>query len=437
MVGQNVFDIFVEDAPNSVRTNRPLLEAISDENNRCSNILCVSSIEKERDFIRNNFVVVQTKSGVYKHKIVFFNSMVDEKRDRADSGLQGSGSSFLCTLCYAERANAKSNVGSFSITRNLDDTSLIAENIRVNPENLKESEIKKMCKGVKNCPISMIQPIEKGLDATHCDINMGQFFKKNIVREVAGVTKWEETRDIKYLLKNAECSVDMHFKCQFGVNPELMMPGNYARTLFTSNPATVCSLVVNSERRDFLIELFKKFCSLRKVYRCNNPLRDYPSEVATYKINAVNFGIFLRDHFPYVEWSNYVHKLIEHVCFAGVRECPPWCSIVGATVTVHQFFCILHVQQLIEDPRGPGSIGMFSSEGNEAGNKLFRHCRKNLSSRNSSLNSLRDVLKLHWLYSSKYLYHLAEVEHKKYKCSLCCEKGHNRRNCPLLKETAN
>ena len=26
----------------------------------------------------------------------------------------------------------------------------------------------------------------------------------------------------------------------------------------------------------------------------------------------------------------------------GVRECPPWCSIVGATVTVHQFFCILH-----------------------------------------------------------------------------------------------
>ena len=26
---------------------------------------------------------------------------------------------------------------------------------------------------------------------------------------------------------------------------------------------------------------------------------------------------------------------------AGVRECPPWCSIDGATVTVHQFFCIL------------------------------------------------------------------------------------------------
>ena len=31
-----------------------------------------------------------------------------------------------------------------------------------------------------------------------------------------------------------------------------------------------------------------------------------------------------------------------HLWFAGVRECPPWCSIVGATVTVNQFFWILH-----------------------------------------------------------------------------------------------
>ena len=34
------------------------------------------------------------------------------------------------------------------------------------------------------------------------------------------------------------------------------------------------------------------------------------------------------------------------VTFAGVRECPPWCSIVGATVIVHQFFCLLRVQSL-------------------------------------------------------------------------------------------
>ena len=33
-----------------------------------------------------------------------------------------------------------------------------------------------------------------------------------------------------------------------------------------------------------------------------------------------------------------------HLWFAGVRECPPWCSFVGATVTVYQFFCFFHVQ---------------------------------------------------------------------------------------------
>ena len=32
----------------------------------------------------------------------------------------------------------------------------------------------------------------------------------------------------------------------------------------------------------------------------------------------------------------------QSVPFAGVRECPPWCSIVGVTVPVHQFFRILH-----------------------------------------------------------------------------------------------
>ena len=50
----------------------------------------------------------------------------------------------------------------------------------------------------------------------------------------------------------------------------------------------------------------------------------------------------------------WTHKHFAYLClpfwysscclfyFPGVRECPPWCSFVGATVTGHQFFCILH-----------------------------------------------------------------------------------------------
>ena len=41
--------------------------------------------------------------------------------------------------------------------------------------------------------------------------------------------------------------------------------------------------------------------------------------------------------------SGHLNNSQIHLWFAGVRECPPWCSIVCATVTVHQFFCILHL----------------------------------------------------------------------------------------------
>ena len=37
-----------------------------------------------------------------------------------------------------------------------------------------------------------------------------------------------------------------------------------------------------------------------------------------------------------------------HLWFARVRECPQWCSIDGATVTVHRFFCILYDHEQVK-----------------------------------------------------------------------------------------
>ena len=59
--------------------------------------------------------------------------MIDEKLDRAQSGLAGSGSILLCTLCDATRETAKSNLGNHVISRTFQETSTIAEYIRVNP----------------------------------------------------------------------------------------------------------------------------------------------------------------------------------------------------------------------------------------------------------------------------------------------------------------
>ena len=104
--------------------------------------------------------------------------MVDEKRDRGDSGLQGSGSKYLGTLCDADKQSAKALLGSFSINRSVSECSNIAEILRVNPNALSENELKKISKGVKCAPLSKIEPIQKGIDATHADINLGQFLRK-------------------------------------------------------------------------------------------------------------------------------------------------------------------------------------------------------------------------------------------------------------------
>ena len=43
----------------------------------------------------------------------------------------------------------------------------------------------------------------------------------------------------------------------------------------------------------------------------------------------------------------------------GVRECPPWYSIAGATVTVHQFFCILNYEEDYEHCRFLNTLSDF------------------------------------------------------------------------------
>ena len=73
----------------------------------------------------------------------FFNSMVDEKRDSGDSGLQGSDSKYLCTLCDADKQSAKALLGSFAMNRSVSECSNIAEILRVNQNALSEKELKK------------------------------------------------------------------------------------------------------------------------------------------------------------------------------------------------------------------------------------------------------------------------------------------------------
>ena len=92
---------------------------------------------------------------------------------------------------------------------------------------------------------------------------------------------------------------------------------------------------------------------------------------------------------------------------------------------------IEHVQEIIEFSEGPGTVGGLSSEGNECGNKIFRHFKKNLARKGNTEGGLRDVFLVHWLYSSPSLTQIAEVTRKQNRCSLCFNQGHNSCTCSL------
>ena len=393
-------NVFTEEEPNSVRTNRPYLEAIADENDKPSSVILIQPMEREREYLKNKIIIVKTQTQSRRFSISFFNSMIDEKLDRADSGLQGSGSNYICTLCEATKQTAKSNLGSFSVTRTYESTRDMAEYIEKNPDHLSERDLNKLSKGVKCMPILTSNGIQKCLDATHADINLARFFKNLLCREIAQVTSWNLTPDIKAEVINAETKLDKHLKKTLGLNSVLMMPGNYARVLFDkNNTEDVLFLIPSDEKKKLLALILEKFRFLRKIYRSNHPLAEYRNEVDRYKAVAIEMAKLLIEHFQYVQWPNYLHKVIEHP------------------------------QEIILHPDGPGTIGGISGEGNEAGNKVFRTMRQNLTKKSGVKDSLLGVLKLHWLYSSPKLRKVGKVVTEKRVCSLCLRQGHNIRTC--------
>lgn len=399
MVDGEYKTVYRDKAPNSVRTNRPLMEALADENNKASAVICLLPIEMERDDLRGKLLKVKTGPNEYRvHEIQFISSMLDEKYDRAFGGLQAAGSKYLCTLCYATTESAREKLGSFSIQRTLQDTSEFAEYLRVNPDNLDNKTMQNIVKGVKSSPLLQIEPKFRMIDATHADINMATFFKKLLVRCIADVRQWDATKALKKSLDDSEVRFDKHIKEVIGSNPQLMMPGNYARMLFDEkNWTKIVGILPLESDRLYMTNIFVKFRQMRYVYRANVPNME---DVYNYKSISISLGNMLLEHYTFARWPNSLHKLIEHV------------------------------QEILLDEDGPRSLGALSGEGNEAGNKIFRHLRKNLASKGSTQQGLVDVLRTHWLYSSPKLQMLSTVKHREYRCSFCYAYGHNRLSCP-------
>jgi hypothetical protein len=163
---------------------------------------------------------------------------------------------------------------------------------------LSQKQLDEIAKGVKNVPNCKFDAIDRGIDATHADINLARFFKNLIIREVAGVTQWDINSDIKPLFIEAERRFDAHMKNTCGINPAMMMPGNYARDLFKEeNSSNLLFLLKEDERKTKLKKILAIFRLLRTVYRSNKPKQSVPDLVEMYKTKAVNMGKLLIDYF--------------------------------------------------------------------------------------------------------------------------------------------
>ena len=146
------------------------------------------------------------------------------------------------------------------------------------------------------------------LDIRRKDLQSLERFQRKCLKQLQGLPTSTASAAVYYLLGAfpVEWFIDQRFLSTFG-------------NILQNNT----SLELNLAKRQLLHKnenpnsWFIKILEILTNYNLPNPLE-------------------LLEHPPKKEhWKS-------HLWFAGVRECPPWCSIVGATVTVHQFFCILH-----------------------------------------------------------------------------------------------
>ena len=87
--------------------------------------------------------------------------------------------------------SAEEKLGEFCITRTQKDTSTTANYLIDNPDKLSAAHLMNISLGVNYVLLVRADAKQKGIDATHADINLASFFYKLHVREIASAQVWE------------------------------------------------------------------------------------------------------------------------------------------------------------------------------------------------------------------------------------------------------
>ena len=259
-------------------------------------------------------------------------------------------------------------------------------------------------KGIKSDSFFDMTP---HIDSLHCEINNALLFKKVFVREIANPTekKWtylNEDKRAKEQLQAAEDELNNKLRQGIGLQKHLMQPGNYSRLLLSEKSMKIILALIPEGRRGVIQQLVHEYTLLKRVWKATNPNDSCQELLKNYPANARSFMRTLHTSFSYTAYNmpNYLHKVIAHVPELILKY---------------------------------GSVGAYSSEPNEHGNKLFRMLRK-MCSRQTTDFELKDILKFHWLYTVKSLQREVDQIQCQQKCSICGTFGHKCSTCPNTSE---
>ncbi|KAK1788903.1 hypothetical protein P4O66_015807 [Electrophorus voltai] len=366
--------IFQEPKPNSEMSCRPLCLMFVDESDHEMLTTVLGPVVAERKAMTNSCLILSIGGLLRSFQFYFRGTGYDEKMVREMEGLEASGSTYICTLCDSTRAEASQNKVLHSVTRNHNENLERYEIWRTNPFSESAEELRDRVKGVSAKPFMETHPT---LDALHCDIGNATEFYKIFQDEIGEVyLKNNPSREER---RSWRLALDKQLRKRLKLKPVMRMNGNYARRLMTCEAVeVVCELVPSEERREALKELVGLYLQMKPVWRSSCPAQECPDQLCRYSYNSHRFADLLSTTFQYRydgKISNYLHKTLAHVPEIVERD---------------------------------GSIGAWASEGNESGNKLFRRFRK-MNARQSKTFELEDILKHHWLYTSKYLQKFMEA----------------------------
>ncbi|XP_035557894.1 V(D)J recombination-activating protein 1 [Canis lupus familiaris] len=379
--GSESVQVFEEGKPNSELCCKPLCLMLADEADHETLTAILSPLVAEREAMKSSCLLLEMGGALRTFRFIFRGTGYDEKLVREVEGLEASGSVYICTLCDATRLEASQNLVLHSITRSHSENLERYEVWRSNPYHESVDELRDRVKGVSSKPFIETVP---SIDALHCDIGNAAEFYKIFQLEIgqayskAGASKEERRR--------WQATLDKHLRKKMNLKPIMRMNGNFARKLMTKETVeAVCELIPSEERHEALRELMDLYLKMKPVWRSSCPAKECPESLCQYSFNSQRFAELLSTKFKYRyegKITNYFHKTLAHV------------------------------PEIIERD---GSIGAWASEGNESGNKLFRRFRK-MNARQSKCYEMEDVLKHHWLYTSKYLQRFMNA-HNGYKKS--------------------